>query len=278
MILVFEKNDFPNFKLVCNNDTNYEDLTSDGDEKLFHDLSKSIEENKLVYADFSLKIWQKLSFSVYTQSNGTSSQNIENIATLDKEGVTISKNNEFKKISRYYRIGIVEGIPWTYRKKDPISGRFVLDENNQPLWVGYCIDFIKALSIEMNFTYDLVLPTTGTFGERISESSFNGAIGDLIVGETDMIVSALKMTAEREEVIDFVAPYFEKTGISIVMKKPIPDRSLFKFMTVLKLEVWLSICGAIIVTAIVLWILELLSPYSARNFKYNEDSRYVKGY
>lgn len=278
MILVFEKNDFPNFKLVCNNDTNYEDLTGDGDEKLFHDLSKSIEENKLVYADFSLKIWQKLSFSVYTQSNGTSSQNIENFATLDKEGVTISKDNEFKKISRYYRIGIVEGIPWTYRKKDPISGRFVLDENNQPLWLGYCIDFIKALSIEMNFTYDLVLPTTGTFGERISESSFNGAIGDLIVGETDMIVAALKMTAEREEVIDFVAPYFEQTGISIVMKKPIPDRSLFKFMTVLKLEVWLSICGAIIVTAIVLWILELLSPYSARNFKYNEESRYVKGY
>lgn len=30
-----------------------------------------------------------------------------------------------------------------------------------------------------------------------------------------MAVAPMKMTAEREEVIDFVAPYFEQTGISI---------------------------------------------------------------
>ncbi|CAH1716872.1 unnamed protein product [Chironomus riparius] len=258
---------------MCGNDTNHEDLNIGIDEKLFGDLSKALEDNKLVYADLNFKVWQKLSFSLYTQSNVTSSENIENIATIDKNGFQITNRNGLKKIKRYFRIGIVEGIPWTYRKKDPITGKFVLGEKNQPLWEGYCIDFIEALSIEMNFIYDLVLPKSGTFGERISDNSFDGVIGDLILGETDMIVAALKMTAEREEVIDFVAPYFEQTGISIVMKKPIPDRSLFKFMTVLKLEVWLSICGAIGITAIVLWILELLSPYSARNFKYNEESR-----
>lgn len=269
IFLVFEKNDFPSFKLVCGNETNYEDLPFESEDKLLVDLSKAIGNSKSVYAENEFKIWQKLSFSVYTQGNNT--QTVDNIATIDKNGIS---NNDLKKISRYFRIGIVEGIPWTYRKKDSKTGRFALDENNQPVWEGYCIDFIRALSMEMNFTYDLILPTTGTFGERISDSSFDGAIGDLIVGETDIIVAALKMTAEREEVIDFVAPYFEQTGISIVMKKPIPDRSLFKFMTVLKLEVWLSICGAISITAIVLWILELLSPYSARNFKYSEESRY----
>jgi glutamate receptor, ionotropic, invertebrate len=31
-----------------------------------------------------------------------------------------------------------------------------------------------------------------------------------------MIIAPLKMTAEREEIIDFVAPYFEQTGILIV--------------------------------------------------------------
>lgn len=30
-----------------------------------------------------------------------------------------------------------------------------------------------------------------------------------------MIVGALTMTSEREEVIDFVAPYYEQTGFSI---------------------------------------------------------------
>lgn len=33
--------------------------------------------------------------------------------------------------------------------------------------------------------------------------------------ETDIAAAALKMTAEREEVIDFIAPYYEQTGISI---------------------------------------------------------------
>lgn len=101
----------------------------------------------------------------------------------------------------------------------------------------------------------------------------------------------MKMTAEREEVIDFVAPYFEQTGILIgqwkkmlyrkrdkniyfvsipkktVIRKPIRQTSLFKFMTVLRVEVWLSIVGAIITTAIMLWLLDKYSPYSGKNNK-----------
>lgn len=100
----------------------------------------------------------------------------------------------------------------------------------------------------------------------------------------------MKMTAEREEVIDFVAPYYEQTGILIgtlisytlsletrnkniffprrfpkVIRKPVRQTSLFKFMTVLRVEVWLSIVGAIISTAIMLWLLDKYSPYSAKN-------------
>ena len=33
--------------------------------------------------------------------------------------------------------------------------------------------------------------------------------------DIDIAISTLKMTAEREEVIDFVAPFYEETGISI---------------------------------------------------------------
>lgn len=36
-----------------------------------------------------------------------------------------------------------------------------------------------------------------------------------ILQEIDIAVAPMKMTAEREEVIDFVAPYFEQTGILI---------------------------------------------------------------
>lgn len=43
--------------------------------------------------------------------------------------------------------------------------------------------------------------------------------------------------------------------------------SLFKFMTVLRLEVWLSIVAALFATAIMIWLLDKYSPYSARNNK-----------
>lgn len=85
--------------------------------------------------------------------------------------------------------------------------------------------------------------------------------------EIDIAVAALKMTADREEVIDFVAPYFEQTGIQIVIRNPVRQTSLFKFMTVLRLEVWLSIMAALIATAIMIWLLDKYSPYSARNNK-----------
>lgn len=38
-------------------------------------------------------------------------------------------------------------------------------------------------------------------------------------------------------------------------------------MTVLRLEVWLSIVGALTVTGIMIWILDKYSPYSAQNNK-----------
>ena len=54
------------------------------------------------------------------------------------------------------------------------------------------------------------------------------------------------MTTEREEVIDFVAPYFDQSGISILIRKKAPERNMFKFMTVLRPEVWYGILGAVV--------------------------------
>uniref|UniRef100_A0A1A9W8M4 Ionotropic glutamate receptor C-terminal domain-containing protein n=1 Tax=Glossina brevipalpis TaxID=37001 RepID=A0A1A9W8M4_9MUSC len=125
---------------------------------------------------------------------------------------------------------------------------------------------IEMLSQKMNFEYELVSPRSGKFGERNLETGeWDGIVGDLVSGETDFAVTALKMYSEREEVIDFVAPYFEQTGISIVMRKPVRETSLFKFMTVLRLEVWISIIAALIVTAVMIWLMDKYSPYSSRN-------------
>ncbi|XP_033217570.1 ionotropic receptor 25a isoform X2 [Belonocnema kinseyi] len=159
---------------------------------------------------------------------------------------------------RYFRVGTAMAVPWSL----PVE-----DEHGKIKWTGYCIDLIKKLAQDMDFTYDLVIPKDGEFGSKLKNGEWSGLVGDLATGETDIAVAALTMTSEREEVIDFVAPYFEQSGILIVMRKTERETSLFKFMTVLRLEVWLSIVGALTLTGIMIWLLDKYSPYSARNNK-----------
>ncbi|KAL6267005.1 hypothetical protein P5V15_000085 [Pogonomyrmex californicus] len=180
------------------------------------------------------------------------------------------KEAEGKKIEparRFFRIGTAPAVPWSVIKKDPVTGQEMRNEDGKEIWEGYCIDFVKKLSEEMQFDYDLIIPEDQEFGKKLPNGEWSGLIGDLAKGETDIAVAALTMTSEREEVIDFVAPYFEQSGILIVMRKPVRKTSLFKFMTVLRLEVWLSIVGALTLTGIMIWILDKYSPYSARNNK-----------
>lgn len=259
---VFAANDFPMQTFMCNDEPYVRTQRAD---RLLKDLSKMIEENSLIYVDDDLKVWQNVKFDV--KSSG------ETTATIDKSGVKINGNNQIKVAERFFRIGIVQSMPYTYVKRDPKTNEILRDINNRPVYEGYCIDFIHELSRKMNFSFELVEATEGNFGKRLENGSFDGAVGDLIKGETDLIVAALKMTAQREEHIDFVPPYFEQTGIMIIMRKPTADTSLFKFMTVLRFEVWLSILGALSITAVVIWILEFFSPYSARNWNYGENLR-----
>ncbi|XP_073830096.1 ionotropic receptor 8a [Musca autumnalis] len=185
------------------------------------------------------------------------------------------QNGELKKINhtispakKFFRIGTTEAIPWSYYRKNPTTGELILDRNGEPIWEGFCIDMIESLAEKMNFDYEIVTPKKGKFGKRnVETNEWDGLVGDLVSGETDFVVAALKMYSEREEYIDFLAPYFEQTGITIVMRKPVKQTSLFKFMTVLRLEVWMSIVGALVSTAVVIWLLDTYSPYSARNNK-----------
>ncbi|XP_066256016.1 ionotropic receptor 25a [Euwallacea similis] len=180
------------------------------------------------------------------------------IAQYKDGNLLLEPEKQFDPIRAFYRIGITHALPWSYKEQNAETGEY--------FWTGYCVDFVKKLAEVMNFAYEFVEPAVGTFGEKVN-GTWNGVVGDLAVGDIDMAVTAIIMTADKEEVIDFVAPYYEQTGITIVMRKPVRKTSLFKFMTVLKLEVWLSIVAALIVTGFMIWFLDKYSPYSARNNK-----------
>lgn len=58
----------------------------------------------------------------------------------------------------------------------------VEDEHGKIEWTGYCIDLIKKLAKDMNFTYDLVIPKDGQFGFKMKNGQWSGLVGDLATG------------------------------------------------------------------------------------------------
>ncbi|CAH1991558.1 unnamed protein product [Acanthoscelides obtectus] len=233
----------------CNSTSNNDEM-----KRYFEDvLETNIKGQNLIKKENSTL---KLSLSGLIEIGADESTDV--VATYEDGVVTVVENKTIRSIKPFYRIGITHALPWSYKAKNPATG--------EEYWTGYCADFAMKIAELMDFDYEFVEPKVGTFGKKI-DGVWNGVVGDLATGETDMAITALIMTADKEEFVDFVAPYFEQTGITIVMRKPIRKTSLFKFMTVLKLEVWLSIVAALIVTGFMVWFLDKYSPYSARNNK-----------
>lgn len=71
-------------------------------------------------------------------------------------------------------------------KEDPATGQIMRDADGNEVWEGYCIDFIKKLSEEMQFDYELVIPTDRTFGEKLPNGQWSGLVGDLAKGVSDI--------------------------------------------------------------------------------------------
>ncbi len=71
------------------------------------------------------------------------------------------------------------------------------------------------LKDRLEFTFEMYEVEDGNWGAKVDDE-WNGLIGDLITGKADMVMTSLKITAERSQVLDFSVPFME-TGIAIVV-------------------------------------------------------------
>ncbi|XP_050348568.1 ionotropic receptor 25a isoform X2 [Nymphalis io] len=138
-----------------------------------------------------------------------------------------------------YRIITVEQQPFIIRDDESPKG-----------FKGYCIDLIEEIRQIVKFDYEISLSPDGNFGTMDENGNWNGIIKELIEKRADIGLTSLSVMAERENVVDFTVPYYDLVGITILMKLPITPTSLFKFLTVLENDVWLSILAAYFFTRI----------------------------
>ncbi|XP_045769552.1 ionotropic receptor 25a [Maniola jurtina] len=161
-----------------------------------------------------------------------------------------------------YRIVTVEQQPFIIRDDDAPKG-----------FKGYCIDLIEEIRQIVKFDYEITLTPDGNFGTMDENGNWNGIVKELIEKRADIGLTSLSVMAERENVVDFTVPYYDLVGITILMKLPRTPTSLFKFLTVLENDVWLSILAAYFFTSLLMWVFDKWSPYSYQNNrdKYKDD-------
>nr|CAD7574253.1 unnamed protein product [Timema californicum] len=76
----------------------------------------------------------------------------------------------------------VQGIPWSYMKRDPTSGEVMKDDQGKDIWEGYCLDLLVVLAESLKFDYEIVAPKNGKFGSRLPDGTWDGMVGDLAMG------------------------------------------------------------------------------------------------
>ncbi|CAH1252376.1 GRIA1 [Branchiostoma lanceolatum] len=121
-------------------------------------------------------------------------------------------------------------------------------------FTGFVIDIITALAAELGFTFDLYLVPDGTYGSLDANKSWGGLIGEVMRKKADVAVAPVTISSAREQVVDFTNPFMD-LGAGLLIRKPEPKgTSLFAFLLPFNSRVWFSILGALIGTAILLYI------------------------
>ena len=72
----------------------------------------------------------------------------------------------------------------------------------------------------------------------------------------DIGIGAISVMADREMVIDYTVPYYGMVGFTILIRKVKQSSDIWKFINVIKPEVWYCILGAYFLSTLLLWVFD----------------------
>ncbi|KAM6897757.1 glutamate receptor ionotropic, delta-1 isoform 2-T2 [Xenentodon cancila] len=119
---------------------------------------------------------------------------------------------------------------------------------------GFSIDVLDALAKVLGFKYEIYQVADSKYGSQLPNGSWNGMIGDLINKRADLAVSAITITPERENVVDFSKRYLDYS-VGILIRKPEEKINIFSLFAPFDLAVWACIAAAIPVVGLLIFLL-----------------------
>ena len=72
----------------------------------------------------------------------------------------------------------------------------------------------------------------------------------------DIGIGAISVDVDRERVIDFTVPYYDLVGFTFLIRKVKQSTDIWKFINVIKPEVWYCILGAYFLSTLLLWVFD----------------------
>lgn len=127
---------------------------------------------------------------------------------------------------------------------------------------GFSIDVLDALAKILGFKYEIYQVSDSKYGSQLPNGSWNGMIGDLINKRADLAVSAITITPERENVVDFSKRYLDYS-VGILLRKPQEKVDVFSLLAPFEPAVWACVAAAIPVVGVLIFLLNRL--HSLRN-------------
>ncbi|XP_061087023.1 glutamate receptor ionotropic, delta-1 isoform X2 [Conger conger] len=129
---------------------------------------------------------------------------------------------------------------------------------------GFSIDVLDALAKILGFKYEIYQVSDSKYGTQLPNGSWNGMIGELINKRADLAVSAITITPERENVVDFSKRYMDYS-VGILLRKPEEKINIFSLFAPFDLAVWACIAAAIPVVGVLIFVLNRMQSGRAQN-------------
>ncbi|XP_059374950.1 glutamate receptor ionotropic, delta-1-like isoform X3 [Carassius carassius] len=129
---------------------------------------------------------------------------------------------------------------------------------------GFSIDVLDTLAKILGFKYEMYQVADGKYGSPQANGSWNGLIGELIGKRADMAISAITITPDRENVVDFSKRYLDYS-VGILMTKTEERLNIFSLLAPFDLAVWACIAAAIPVVGVMVFLLRRIQSVRSQN-------------
>uniref|UniRef100_A0A4W3IEC0 Glutamate receptor n=1 Tax=Callorhinchus milii TaxID=7868 RepID=A0A4W3IEC0_CALMI len=126
-------------------------------------------------------------------------------------------------------------------------------------YYGFSIDVLDALASYLGFKYEIYVAPDYRFGSQQPDGNWNGLIGELVFKRADVGISALTITPERENVVDFTTRYMDYS-LGFLLKKAEKTVDMFACLAPFDFSLWACIAGTVLLVGLLVYLLNWLNP------------------